>query len=62
MGSTDDLVKKQLKLIAVRRNAIVHEADLDPVTHQKLSIDSRMVTENSNFLERCGDAIERLVC
>ncbi|MBA7739946.1 HEPN domain-containing protein [Escherichia marmotae] len=61
MGSKDDLVKKQLKLIAVRRNAIVHEADLDPVTHQKLSIDSRMVTDSSNFLEQCGDAIESLV-
>lgn len=61
MGSKDDLVKVQLKLIAVRRNAIVHEADLDPVTHQKLDIDSKMVSDNSNFIEKCGDAIENLV-
>ncbi|MDC7870665.1 hypothetical protein TH60_14275 [Pantoea ananatis] len=61
MGYIDDYVKVQLKLLAIRRNAIVHEADLDPVTHQKTPIDSRMVSGSSIFLERCGDAIESLV-
>lgn len=61
MGSTDEAVKKQLKLLAVRRNAMVHEADLDPVTHLKFPIDSTMVSDSSTFLEQCGDAIEGLV-
>lgn len=60
MGMRDTDVKKNLKLIAIRRNAIVHEADLDPVTHQKMSIDAQTVLDNSNFLELCGDAIESL--
>lgn len=53
--------KKNLKLIATRRNAIVHEADLDPVTHIKQSIDSQIVSDNTHFLEACGDAIDSLV-
>lgn len=61
MGTTDDLVKTRLRLIAIRRNSIVHEADLDPVTHQRLNIDIQTVTESSNFLEECGDAIDGLI-
>ncbi|MCE9967228.1 hypothetical protein LZ654_20695 [Lelliottia amnigena] len=61
MGISDEVVKRNLKLIATRRNSIVHEADLDPVTHVKLDIDSPTVSLNSDFIEACGDAIEKLV-
>lgn len=61
MGTTDDALKRDLRLIATRRNSIVHEADLDPVTHLKLDVDAPTIITNSNFLEACGDAIENLV-
>lgn len=61
LGMSDLDAKKNLKLIATRRNAIVHEADLDPVTHIKQSIDSQIVSDNTHFLEACGDAIDSLV-
>lgn len=61
MGTSDDAVKRDLKLIATRRNSIVHEADLDPITHTKLDIDAPTVNTNSDFIEACGDAIEKLV-
>lgn len=35
LGMSDDEAKRKLRLIITRRNAIVHEADLDPVTSQK---------------------------
>jgi len=61
MNMSDSAVKTSLKLIATRRNAIVHEADLDPITHIKQPIDSQIIADNTDFLERCGDAIENLV-
>lgn len=38
MGISDSMARKSLKLIADRRNAIVHEADIDPVTNKKLRV------------------------
>jgi len=61
MGMTDDYVKKKLKLIVVRRNAIVHEADIDPTTNAKLPIVQAECREITDFLQSCGTTIAGLV-
>lgn len=61
MGISDEVARMTLKLITDRRNAIVHEADLDPVTNVKLSIAKQECEDTSNFLERCGNEIVNLV-
>ena len=61
MGKQENAVRTQLKLIVSRRNAIVHEADTDPITHQKLAITKIETDEVSTFLSDAGRAICRLV-
>ncbi|CAD0299346.1 MULTISPECIES: HEPN domain-containing protein [Xanthomonas] len=61
MGSTDEVIKRKLKLIVVRRNAIVHEADLDPVTNKKQAIDPIESTDISEFLLALGNRVSELV-
>ncbi len=53
--------KRKQKLIVTRRNAIVHEADLDPVTNQKQSITRAEAMDISNFLLALGNRICDLV-
>lgn len=61
MGLTDDAVKRKLRLIADRRNSIVHESDVNPVTQQKFVIDALSTNEVTQFLDDCGSAIYDLV-
>lgn len=61
LGMTDEVAKRRQKLIATRRNAIVHEADLDPVNNQKQAITRAEATDISNFLLAVGDRICDLV-
>lgn len=61
MGLPDEVARTTLKVIADRRNAIVHEADLDPVTNLKLHITKQECEDASNFLHRCGNEIATLV-
>ena len=61
MGLSDDVARKTLKLIADRRNAIAHEADIDPMTNTKLNITKQECEEITNFLRLCGNAIADLV-
>ncbi|MBN5128742.1 hypothetical protein JY420_01280 [Stenotrophomonas maltophilia] len=61
LGMTDDVAKRKQRLIVTRRNAIVHEADLDPVTSQKQAITRAEATEVSNFLLALGNRICDLV-
>ena len=61
MGLTDEVARTTLKLIADRRNAVVHEADIDPVTNMKLEITKQECEDISNFLHRCGNEIVNLV-
>lgn len=61
LGMADDEAKRRQKLIVARRNAIVHEADLDPVTNQKQLIAREEAAEISNFLRALGDQICHLV-
>jgi hypothetical protein len=57
LGMPDASVRTQLKLIVDRRNAIVHEADIDPITGTKNPITKTESDGSLVFLEKCGDAI-----
>lgn len=61
LGMPEADAKRRQRLIAMRRNAIVHEADLDPVPNQKQAITRPETTDISNFLLRLGDRICDLV-
>ena len=61
LGVTDEDVKRRQKLIVTRRNAIVHEADLDPVTNQKQTITRVDAKDISDFLLILGNQICDLV-
>jgi hypothetical protein len=61
MGWDVDDAKKKLKLIATRRNAIVHESDIDPVSGMKNAITRPECDEITNFLELCGKSIVALI-
>jgi len=61
LGITDDDAKRKLKLIVTRRNAIVHEADLDPITNQKQTITKSEAVDVSDFLSIIGNRICDLV-
>lgn len=61
LGKSAKDTQTELKLIAQRRNAIVHESDMDPVTHKKTPISSQDAMDITNFLQRCGRAIYSLL-
>ncbi len=61
LGMADEDAKRKQKLIVTRRNAIVHEADLDPVTNQKQAITPGEATDISDFLLALGNRICDLV-
>ena len=61
MGLPESVARTTLRLIADRRNAIVHEADIDPVTNVKLNITKLECVETTAFLHRCGNEIADLV-
>lgn len=61
IGSTETATRTRLKLIVARRNSIVHEADLDPISHSKLSISKSEADDVSAFLLQVGNAIGALV-
>lgn len=54
-------VTTKMKLIAGRRNAIVHESDRDPLSDEKIPIDRSECAEITDFIEACGTAIVALV-
>lgn len=61
LGMDVNVAKRKQKLIATRRNAIVHEADLDPVTNKKQAITRVETTDISTFLLAVGNRICDLV-
>lgn len=61
MGISDRDARTTLKLISIRRNAIVHEADTDPFTGARTPISTAEANDISEFLEKCGNAIVNLV-
>lgn len=52
-------IKAELKLVVTRRNQIVHEADIDPSTGEKWSIDAALVLRAFETLTRAVAMIER---
>lgn len=61
MGISIHTAKTTLRTIAGRRNSIVHESDIDPITHAKRSILQSDATNATDFIKRCGNAIYTLV-
>lgn len=61
MGMTGGFVLTKMKLIAGRRNAIVHESDMDPLTNTKTPINRAECNDITSFVEVCGNAIIALV-
>jgi hypothetical protein len=60
LAMDEKTVKTTLKLIADRRNCIVHEADMDPMTHQKYPISKKECDDVTDFLLNTGKAIATL--
>ncbi len=59
-GTACESTKKELNLIATRRNKIVHEADLaDSTLGEKWPIDSVMVTDAMNHIERISSDVNQ---
>ncbi len=61
MGLPAQTVRTQLRLLVTRRNAIVHEADNDPVLATKQPISRQIAIDSTDFIERCGSTIAQLV-
>ena len=61
LGEQEEQLKSRLRLVLNRRNAIVHECDLDPVTLEKVQISPQDASGAVLLLERCGNAIVPLV-
>lgn len=61
MGFAGGVVATRMKLIASRRNAIVHESDMDPLTNAKTPITAAESDGIADFLETCGETIVNLV-
>ena len=57
LGRSDEDARTTLRLIATRRNAIVHEADLDPVSHNKQAITKQEAEDATSFLKCLGTEI-----
>ena len=54
-------VVTKMGLISSRRNAIVHESDMDPITNTKTSISRGECQDITDFVEQCGMKIAFLV-
>lgn len=61
LGMTESSIRQRQRLIASRRNAIVHEADLDAVTNTKQTINLADAQQSSDFLLQLGIRICDLV-
>jgi hypothetical protein len=61
MGWRTDDARTKLKLIVGRRNAIVHESDMHPLTNAKTPITAAESTDVTDFLQLCGRTIAQLV-
>jgi hypothetical protein len=61
LGTTGSDARTKMKVIAVRRNAIVHEADTDLISGRKRPISQAETADITEFVEKCGNAIVGLV-
>lgn len=53
----DEQARSRLKLIITRRNAIVHESDLEPTTNEKQNLDDISADDSVDFLENLANVI-----
>lgn len=60
IGADEKVTRTTLKVIATRRNSIVHEADIDPVSEIKLPISRGEVEDVAILLRKVGEAIHAL--
>ncbi len=61
MGINERTLKTRLKTIVSRRNQIVHEADINPVTNTLSPIDRSEVQDTVTFIHSLGSAIYQSV-
>jgi hypothetical protein len=61
LGMSAEAAKTRLKLIVARRNAIVHEADMHPMTNAKTPLAKIECSEITDFIHACGHAVTDLV-
>lgn len=61
LAMPEEQAKLKQKLIVSRRNAIVHEADLDPVTNQKIAISHAQAKDVADFQLALGNRICDLI-
>lgn len=61
IGLQEKTARTTLRLIATRRNSIVHEADMDPTTSTKLAISKGECDDVGDFILKLGDEICRHV-
>lgn len=61
LGKNEQQLRTELKLIASRRNAIVHEADLDPISGAKIPITRQEAIDITKLLHDVGNEIYNLV-
>jgi hypothetical protein len=61
MGTTASVARTRLKLIVGRRNAIVHEADMHPITNIKTPLAATECSDITDFIHECGRAVVVLV-
>lgn len=55
------MLEQKLKLICERRNQIVHEADIEPTTRTRRSINQADVNDNVDFIEKFCNATYGLI-
>jgi hypothetical protein len=61
IGVNPDDARTKVRLIVTRRNAIVHEADIDPISQTQNTISRAECKDITDFLELCGNGITELV-
>lgn len=60
IGADEKVTRTTLKVIATRRNSIVHEADIDPVSETKRPISRGEVEDVATLIRKVGEAIHAL--
>lgn len=60
-GEEASVMRTTLKLIVTRRNAIVHEGDIDPISNSKIPITATEAEDTVQFLIKVGETIHSLV-
>lgn len=58
---SDNDLKKSLILLITRRNAIVHESDIDPISRKQNGISREECESATALVSTCGNAIASLV-